>query len=336
MGRIDIKRRGLASTGFAVSRISLGCVTFGREINEADSFAILDCAREAGINLLDTAEAYGGGQVHRRTGSAGDSPELRSVGQEMHSSELTLGRWLTSRRCRDEFIVQTKVTPPLSRQRILDSIDASLQRLQIDVIDIFLLHAFDAQTPLAESLEALDSALQAGKIRQVGCSNFSDEQLAAALDVAEGAGLPRLAVTQLNYNLAVRDADRAMFPLCRRRGVGVQTYSPLGAGFLTGKYQAGEKRLPAGSRFEILPGHADVYFHEDKFLVVERLQRLSSETGISMARLAMAWVLKNSNIDAVLVGARTTSHLQSAIAASEVAFEAAWEVDLLEGLEGYP
>jgi len=281
------------------------------------------------VNLLDTAEAYGGGQVHRRAVAGSDARDLEDVGRELHSSELILGRWLVSRRRRDAVLVQTKVTPPLGRQRVLDSIDASLGRLQAGAIDLFLLHAFDPQTPLEETLAALAEAQQAGKIREVGCSNFSEVQLASALECADREGLPRLGVAQFNYNLAVRDAEGGLLPLCRRRAVGVETYSPLGAGFLTGKYRAGSPDLPAGSRFRILPGHTGIYFHQEKFQIVERLRSLSAEVRLPATTLAMAWVLMNADVDTVLVGARGVDQLRGAIAALEARFDPLWEARLL-------
>lgn len=324
-------RKRLGTTPIAVGPLSLGCVTFGREIDERQSFAILDYTIDAGINLLDTAEAYGGGQSRdgrwRQTGNS----DVREVSGEMHSSELILGRWLASRRCRDRIVLQTKVAPPLTRGRILDALDGSLQRLQTDVVDLYLLHAFDPQTPLEETLGAFAAAVGSGKVRHVGCSNFSAEQLDHALDLADKHGLPRLAVAQFNYNLAVRDAERSLLPLCRARGVGVQTYSPLGAGFLTGKYDPATRHLPPGSRFHVLPGHADLYFHDEKFRVVERLRTLSERTNIPAAQLAVAWALNNPAVDTVLIGARNEDHVKSALAALAMPFDSKWRANLEEG-----
>ena len=290
-----MQRRPLGRTGLHVGRLSLGCVTFGREIDEATSFAILDRAADAGMNLLDTAAAYGGG-----------------------ASERIVGRWLAERRCRDRFVVQTKILPPLDRQAVLDSIDASLHRLATDFVDLLLFHAPDPSTLIDESLEAVGAAIQAGKVRFAACSNFSAGQLAAALDLAERTSLPRLEVAQFNYNLAVRDAEASLLPLCRVWGVGVQTYSPLGAGFLTGKYDPMTQSAPAGSRFDVIPGHRDIYFHPEKFAVVEQLRERSAQTGSPVPQLAVAWVLRNQAVDTVLVGARTTDHLDTAIAALDV------------------
>lgn len=301
-----MQRRRLGRTSLDVGWLSLGCVTFGREIDEATSFAILDHATDRGMNLLDTAAVYGGGQ-----------------------SEMIVGRWLAERRCRDRVLVQTKLLPPLNGRHIAESLEASLRRLQADHVDLLLFHAPDPQTPIAESLEAIGTAIRAGKVRVAGCSNFSADQLRAALDAADAGALPRLGVTQFNYNLAVRDAEDGLFPLCRERGVGVQTYSPLGAGFLTGKYDPGARDLPAGSRFDVVPGHRDIYFHADKFDVARRLRELALRTGVPLPQLAVAWVLKNPHVDTVLVGARTSDHVDSAVAALSLDFDPDWDRQLL-------
>ena len=296
----------LGRSSLSVSRLSLGCVTFGREIDEDTSFSILDHAIDLGINLVDTAPAYGAGR-----------------------SETIVGKWLAARRCRDRVLVQTKMLPPLDAQRVAESLDSSLQRLHVDHVDLLLFHAPDPRTAIAETLQAVDKAIRAGKVRVVGCSNFSAGQLGDALDAAEGGGLPRLGVAQLNYNLAVREAEDVLFPLCDERDVGVQTYSPLGAGFLTGKYDPLTRELPAGSRFHVIPGHRDLYFYAGKFRVVQRLQELSIRTGIPVPQLAVAWVLKNPHVDTVLIGARTTGHLDNAIAARTVNFDPTWERELV-------
>lgn len=321
-------RRTLGKTTLNASRLGLGCVTFGREIDQADSFAVLDRAIECGINLFDTAEAYGGGQSRRaRRNNTGDSGP-REKSDELHSSELILGRWLALRRCRQHVIIQTKVLPPLSKQRVLDSIDASLARLQTDYIDLFMFHAFDPLTPLRDSLEAIQLAIKVGKVRFCGCSNFSTEQLRAFAAIAIKEKLPSLGVVQSNYNLAVRGIEETLLPYCTQHNVGIQTYSPLGAGFLMGKYNRQSGSVPAGSRFDLVPGHAGIYFDQEKFDLVDKLQALSARVGVSPAGIALSWVLKNSAIDCVLVGARTAGHVDQAVESSVVPFDPEWETAL--------
>ena len=184
-------RRTLGKTTLTASRIGLGCATFGREIGQAESFTVLDHAIASGINVLDTAEAYGGGQSRqaRRNLTGVDDP-LEAT-DELHSSELILGRWLVARGGRERVIVQTKVLPPLSKQRVLASIDASLARLRTDFIDLFLFHAPDPQTPMQESLEAIQSAMRAGKIRSFGACNFSAPRVCEMNRAAEGRWICR-------------------------------------------------------------------------------------------------------------------------------------------------
>jgi len=314
-----VRRRRLGRTPFEVGRLSLGCATFGREIDEAASFGLLDFAIEAGINLLDTSEGYGGGQAREGRRRSLGVEDVREVSGEFHSSELIIGRWLAQRRCRERIILQTKALPPLGRARIGEAIDASLRRLQTHYLDLFLFHAPDPATPLRESLEGLVEPLRAGKIRAAGCSNFSAGQLREAIELSRGDGsLPRLEVTQFNYNLAMRDAEAELLPLCAREGVGVQTYSPLGAGFLTGKYDPVAQSAPAGSRFDVMPGHRDVYFQEEKFRAAQRLREHADRVGVPVAQLAVAWVLGNPAVDTVLIGARTTAHIESALAAESL------------------
>lgn len=320
--------RKLGKTEMNVSRIGLGCATFGREIGEEESFAILDHAVERGINVLDTAEAYGGGQSRRaRRDQTGIDTALEKS-DELHSSELILGRWLRSRGIREKMIVQTKVLPPLSKRRILDSIEASLARLQTDYIDLFMFHAFDQQTPIGESIEAVEMAVHAGKVRCVGCSNFSAEQM-RLFDAMH------VRIAQMNYNLAVRDAEEIVMPYCEQKQIGVQTYSPLGAGFLMGKYDRRGASVPSGSRFDLLPGHRSIYFCDEKFRVVDRLARLAEREGISAAKIALAWVLKHRIVDCVLIGARCCGQVDQAIDALSVRFGPKWE-GLLFGDGIYP
>jgi 1-deoxyxylulose-5-phosphate synthase len=278
-----------------VSAIGLGGATFGREIDQAGAFAVLDRALERGITLFDTAEAY----------SAGRSEEI-------------LGRWIASHSVRDQIVLTTKVAPPLGRARVIASAEASLRRLQVETIDLFLLHSWDATTPLEETLGALDSLADAGKVRYVGCSNFAAEQLGAALAQQNEHGWARMQAVQSVYNLAMREIESELLPLCGGQQVGVITYSPLGAGFLTGKYRQGGP-VPNGTRFDIVPGHQDIYFNDSAFGAMERLRVRSAEHGLPMAQLALAWVLGQPGITATLIGARNPAQVDQAFDAIELA-----------------
>ncbi|MFN0075607.1 MAG: aldo/keto reductase [Prosthecobacter sp.] len=250
--------------------IGLGCVTFGREIDEAASFALLDYALERGVRHFDTAAAYGGG-----------------------ASETILGKWLTSRKP-EGITIATKILPPYDR---ID-ITPSLKRLGVEQIDLLYLHQWHAT-----ALQA-DSALKGLPVKQFGASNFTLEQL-------KTVG-PRFSVVQNNHNLAVSDVSPEFRDYCAANEIAIVTYSPLGAGFLTSKHQTG---VQLGSRFDIIPGHQDVYFHEAAYQRLARLEAVSKRTGHSQAHLALAWALHQPGITSVLVGGRTPAHLDQAFAA---------------------
>lgn len=257
-----------------VSRIGLGCVTLGREVDEAASFALLDHALARGITHFDTAAAYGGG-----------------------ASESILGRWLASRKPAN-ITVATKILPPYDR---ID-LTPSLQRLGVDQIDLLYLHQWH------------DSALQAGAaleklpVTRFGVSNVTLDQLRALG--------PRFSVIQNNHNLAVSDVTAALREYCAAQETAIVTYSPLGAGFLTGKHQNG---VQPGSRFEIIPGHQQIYFHEDAWRSLARLETVARRTGHSPVHLALAWALHQPGIACTLVGGRTPAHIDQAFAALDFA-----------------
>ena len=259
------------------SRIGLGCVTFGREIDEAASFALLDHALARGITHFDTAAAYGGG-----------------------ASEIILGKWLASRKPVN-ITVATKILPPY------DHIDVtpSLQRLGVDHIDLLYLHQWH------------DSALKAGAaLEKLPVSRFGASNV--TLDQLRDLG-PRFSVIQNNHNLAVSDVSDDLRDYCAAHEIAIVTYSPLGAGFLTGKHQNG---VQAGSRFEIIPGHQQVYFHDAAYKRLARLEATAKRTGHSQAHLALAWALHQPGIACTLIGGRTPAHIDQAFAALDFADEA--------------
>lgn len=260
-----------------VSQIGLGCVTFGREIDEAASFALLDHALSRGVRLFDTASAYGKG-----------------------ASESILGRWLASRRP-SGITIATKILPPYTN---ID-ISASLQRLGVDQIDLLYLHQWHDSALAAAP--ALDELLRSGKVKALGLSNVTLEQL-------QSAG-PRFSVVQNNHNLAVSDVSDALREYCAANNIAIVTFSPLGAGFLTGKHQHG---VQSGSRFDLIPGHQDVYFHDHSYRRLATLEAVSSRTGYSQAHLALSWALHQPGIASVLVGGRTPAHLDQAFAALDL------------------
>jgi aryl-alcohol dehydrogenase-like predicted oxidoreductase len=252
------------------ARIGLGCVTFGREIDEAASFALLDHAFARGVTHFDTAAAYGGG-----------------------ASETILGKWLASRKPKG-ITVATKILPPYDRIDITDS----LRRLDVEQIDLLYLHQWH------ETALQAGAALENLPVKRFGASNVTLEQLRALG--------PRFRVIQNNHNLAVRDVSEALRDYCAANDIAIVTYSPLGAGFLTGKHQNG---VQAGSRFEIIPGHQQVYFHDAAYQRLARLEAVAKRTGHSQAHLALAWALHQPGIDTVLIGGRTPAHLDQAFTA---------------------
>lgn len=279
-----MKTRLITPASLPVSRIGLGCVTFGREIDEAASFALLDDALARGVRLYDTAAAYGRG-----------------------ASETILGRWLASRKP-EGITIATKIPAPFE----VPNIDASLQRLGVERIDLLYLHQWHAGAESPVTLRALDALVRSGKVRAIGVSNFTGGQLRSALEVQRQQGLTRFSVVQNNHNLAVSDVSAGFSRFCAAHGIAIVTYSPLGAGFLTGKHRHG---VTAGSRFDIIPGHQDVYFHEAAYQRLARLEAVAARTGHSPTHLALAWALHAPGLDSTLIGGRTTAHLDQAFAA---------------------
>jgi len=325
-----LEKRQLGKTDVQVSRLGLGCTTFGREIDEAASCRVMAAALDFGLTLFDTAEAYGGGQAQQYRRNAFGVDDVREVSSEMHSSEKIIGRWLKACGNRSSITLQTKVTTNFTQQHVQEAIDSSLQRLQTDWIDLYLFHSFDAKTPLEDGLEAMTRAVEQGKIRAGGCSNFSASQLEQSLEVSKHGGCQRLEEVQPPYSLVARQIEADLLPLCEREQIGVVVYSPLAAGFLSGKYQPDRTAIPKGSRFDVIPGHADIYFNEKNFDVVEKLRRKSERCGVSMVRLAMAWVLQKQSITSVLVGATGVHHLENAVAALEMPFPKEWITEMDE------
>ncbi len=313
----------LGTTGLQVSRICLGTMTFGLQSDEATSRAILDRAAEGGVTFLDTADVYPLG---------GD---LSTVGR----TEEIVGRWLEGRR--EQFVLATKCNGPMgerpwdrgnSRRHILDAVDASLRRLRTDWIDLYQLHAHDPETPLDETLEALDSLVRAGKVRYVGCSNWLAYQVALALGRSEAHGWARFTSVQPRYNLLFREFERELFPLCREEGVGVIPYNPIAGGMLSGKHQRSGGPTE-GTRFT-LGGAAQLYqrryWKDEAFDSVEALQQVARDAGIPLPTLAVAWVLDNPAVTAPIIGASRPEQLDATLAAVDVTLDDALRARLDE------
>jgi len=305
----------LGRTGLPVSRLCLGTMTFGLQCDEPTSVAILDHAAAGGITFIDTADVY----------PLGGS--LETVGR----TEAILGRWLAGRR--HDFVIATKGSGATSdrpwdrgnsRKHLLDAIEGSLRRLGTDYVDLYQLHHPDPETPLDESLRALDDVVRAGKARYVGCSNFFAYQVARALGRSEVLGLARFESVQPRYNLLFRQIERELLPLCQEEGLGVIPYNPLAGGLLSGKHRRETDPTP-GTRFTLGSAarrYQERYWHEREFATVEALRPLAAAAGLSLAQLAVAWVLAQPAVTAPIVGASRPEQLDDVLAAADKGLDA--------------
>ncbi|MEE2884583.1 MAG: aldo/keto reductase [Chloroflexota bacterium] len=310
-----MKQQQVGDSEVKISGIGLGCVTFGREIDEESSRKVLDYAVEKGITFLDTAEGYGGGQSRvGRKQSLGIDDE-REVSSEMSSSERIIGDWMRDRGCREEVTIFSKVSSGASPENINKQINASLERLQIDRLDIYKVHSPDSSVPISETMDALDKEVRLGKTRVVGGSNYSTEQIKESLNASIAGGYARFQIMQPPYSIAAPDAAKDIFPLCHQEKIAITPYSPLAAGFLSGKYTADRSDIPKGTRYDISPSHADIYFSDRNFRIVDLLKSKAVELGIPIVQLAMAWAMTNNHVTAVIAGARTTKHVDNALLA---------------------
>jgi aryl-alcohol dehydrogenase-like predicted oxidoreductase len=297
----------LGASGLHVSRVCLGMMSYGNDsdrpwvLDEAATEPIVRRAIEGGITFFDTADVYSQG-----------------------TSEVATGRLLGRLISRDEVVIATKVhgqmTPGpngrgLSRKHILSAIDASLGRLGMDYVDLYQIHRFDPQTPIEETVEALNDVVRAGKARYIGASSMYAWQFARAQHVAERHGWMRFASMQNHYNLLYREEEREMIPLCRHDGIGVIPWSPLARGFLTGtRTREGERRTVRAET----DGFQDTLYGPDDFDVVDRLNEVAGERGVPSAQMALAWLLHKPGVTAPIVGATKLEHLEDALAAAEL------------------
>jgi aryl-alcohol dehydrogenase-like predicted oxidoreductase len=326
-----MNRRPLGRSDRTLTPIGLGCVTFGREIDQDQSFRILDYAVEKGISWLDTAEAYGGGQSRAYRRDVMGIEDEREVSGEMSSSENIIGRWLAQRQCRDQIDICTKVNTGSDPDNIRRAFNDSLERLQTDHVEIYKLHGPKPEPPIAETLGALNELVDSGKVEVIGCSNFSAEQLREALEASAAHGFARFEIIQPGFSLANSSPRKELFPLCREEEIAITSFGPLGSGFLTGKYTPDRDQFPKGSRYHIAPGHADAYFTDHNFDIVEKLRQKSADVGLPMERLAMAWVMAHKEVTSPLVGARETAHIDNALMALELELDA----DLFDEMTGW-
>ena len=313
-----MKQRSLGKTDLTIGAISLGCATLGREIDEDTSRQLLDHAVGRGIAFLDSAEGYGGGNARLSRIQNHGIDDTREVSHEISSSECILGRWMKARGCRSEITLCTKVSSGASPENIKRALAASLERLRTDSVDVYKLHSPDPKVPIQETLAALNEEVDAGRIKVLGCSNFSGDQMREALEVSRSRGYARFEITQPPYNLALREDEADLFPLCREERIAVSTYSPLGAGFFAGKYTSAESVPPSRTRFDIVPDFKDIYFKERNFRLMELLRYKAQEMGVPMVRLGVAWAASNPDVTSVIIGAKEKAHIDNALTATEL------------------
>jgi aryl-alcohol dehydrogenase-like predicted oxidoreductase len=289
----------LGNSGMKVSRICLGCMSFGSAFNwmvpEDTSFGIVRKALDLGINFFDTANVYSNGE-----------------------SEQTLGRALKHFGVkREDVVIATKVFGPmgqgpndrgLSRKHILHSIDASLSRLGMDYVDLYQIHRFDLDTPLEETLEALHDVVKAGKVRYLGASSMPAYQFAKMLYRADQLRFTRFISMQNNYSLLYREEEREMVPLCREEGVGLIPYSPIGGGLLAGSRRTGTIR--SGSVMA-----RDRFTRKADEAVIDAVASVAAQRGVGAAQIAIAWLLAQRTVSAPIVGATKATHLEDSVKA---------------------
>ncbi len=304
-----MKYRKLGRTGLSVSTICLGTMQFGWTAVEQEAHAILNRAVESGCNFIDTADIYSSWVEGNRGGE----------------SETVIGNWLVSGSVRrQDVIIASKVRGKmgdgandegLSRQHIFNAIDDSLRRLQTEYIDLYQLHWPDLETPLEETLTALNDLVRMGKVRYIGCSNYPAWLMMKALSISDQNGLARFDSAQPHYNLVHREEfERELQPLCLDQGVGVIPYSPLAGGFLTGKYRR-DGNVPNTPRAERIYSK---YMNDAGFAAIDRLEIAAEERGATIAQMALAWVLGNTAVSSVIIGANSITQLDETMQAADI------------------
>jgi aryl-alcohol dehydrogenase-like predicted oxidoreductase len=301
----------LGATGLRVSRVCLGMMSYGNDserewvLDEDATEPIVRAAVDGGVTFFDTADTYSKG-----------------------ASEVATGRILSKLLTRDELVIATKLFMPmtpgengggLSRKHVLSAIDASLERLQMDYVDLYQIHRWDPRTPIEETMEALHEIVRSGKARYIGASSMFAWQFAKAQHVAERNGWTKFVSMQPHYNLIYREEEREMIPLCIDQGVGVIPWSPLARGMLAGnRTREGERRTTrAGS--DAFTDH--LYSQPTDFDVVERVGEVAAERGVPAAQVALSWLLHKPGVTAPIVGATKLGHLEDALAAEQLSLD---------------
>jgi len=298
----------LGRTGLKISTYIMGGDNFGGQTDEAESLRMMATATEAGVNVIDTANTY----------------------TDSRSEEI-VGKFLKGRR--EETVLGSKCRYPTgpgifdvgaNRKSIMKAVEESLTRLQTDYIDLYQILAFDPDSPLEETLRAMDDLVHSGKVRYIGCSNFSGSQLTESLWISDKNNLARFDSTQPRYNLLYRHPELELLPAAEQFGVGVIVYSPMAGGFLTGKQSrdGGQAGGRYDKNFRAFNFYSRTYWHESQFEAADRFAALSAQHGLTPYQLGTGWVLNNSAVSACIVGARTPEQLQANLAG--------WDVDIPE------
>jgi len=310
-----MRNRPLGRTGLFVSELCLGTMTFGGsdgiwgqigKLEQADAERLIGQALDAGINFIDTADVYAGGRSEQITGLA-----LRNL-----------------KVARDSVIVATKVfgeTGPgpnargASRHHIVDGVKASLQRLQLDHVDLYQIHGFDPATPIEETLRALDQLVRQGEVRYVGVSNWAAWQIMKAIGIAERTGLTRPESLQAYYTVAGRDLERELVPMLRSEDIGLMVWSPLAGGLLSGKFDRGQQGAAGDRRtsFDFPPVN-----RERAYACIDVMRSMAQTRGVSVAQIALAWLLHQPQVTTVIIGAKRTEQFADNIAAVKVRLSA--------------
>ena len=296
--------RRLGNSGLRVSTIGLGCNNFGGRLRQEETRTVLHKAFDLGITLFDTSDTYGavGG------GKTGDS-------------ELQMGQVIGS--MRKDIVLATKFANPMtpdgtkqgaSRRYIMTAIEDSLRRLRTDYIDLYQIHTTDAETPIEETLRALDDLVRQGKVRYIGCSNHAAWRVVEAAWTAKACNLHHFVSAQDQYSLVHREPEKELMPALRQYGMGLLPYFPLASGLLTGKYKR-NAAMPAGSRLANTQRLADVYLTEKNWEIAEKLGDFADKAGHSMLELAFSWLLAQSPVASVIAGATKPEQLEGNVKA---------------------